>query len=167
MDEDDRTIFEAVLTPHRSLTGTQASAVALVLSGLSVSLGGALAWLGAWPVLGFSGAEIAIAAALLVRHARAGRATEHVRLTGRMIHVVRDDGRGRVQRRAFSTAWLAVALEERPGTVSRLVLRGRGLAFEIAPVLGEDEKRAFGAALAVALDDLRSPRFDNVQLRDA
>ena len=167
MDEDDRTLFEAVITPHRSLTGRQAIAVALVLSGLSIALGGALAWLGAWPVLGFSGAEIALAAMLLVRHARAGCEAERVRLTDRTIHVVRDDGRGRVRRRALSTAWLAVALEERPGTVPRLVLRRRGVTIEIARVLGEDEKRALGEALAAALADLRSPRFDYVQLRDA
>ena len=171
MDEDDPTLFEptlfdAVITPHRSLTRSQAIAVALALSGLSVSIGGALAWLGAWPVLGFSGAEIALAGALLVLHARAGRQAERVRLTRRAIQIVNTDGRGRVRRRALSTAWLAVGLEERPGTVPRLVLRRRGVACEIARVLGEDEKRALGAALAAALAEIRSPRFDNAQLRD-
>ena len=167
MHELDPVLFEAVITPHRSLTRPRAIAVALTLSALSVAIGGALACLGAWPVLGFSGAEIALAAALLVLHARAGRQVERVRLTRSLVHVVRTDARGRIRRCALPTAWLAVGFEERPGTVPRLLLRRRGAALEIARVLGEPEKRALGKALTAALDDLRSPRFDNVQLRDA
>ncbi len=165
MPSSEPVLFEAVITPHRSLSGRQALAVGLGMSALSVALGAVLAMLGAWPVLGFSGAEIGLAAVLLTLHARAGRQEECVRLTARSVRVTRRDAAGRVTVGEIPAAWLAVALEEHPGRVPRLVLRRRGAEIEIAQVLGEAEKRAVGASLAEALARLRSPRFDNPQLR--
>ena len=160
-------LFEAVITPHRSLTRRQGVAVALGLSAASVMTGGVLAFLGAWPVLGFSGAEIGLAGLLLVLHGRSARQRERVLLTERALRIERRDARGRLATCAVPTAWLSVHFEERRGTAGRLVLRRRSTEIEIARVLGAGEKRAFGVALGAALERLRSPRFDNPQLRDA
>ena len=62
--------------------------------------------------------------------------------------------------------WLNATLEEPPGQVPRLVLVAHGVREEIATMLGEAEKRDLWLALRDALYQLRSPSFDNPQLRD-
>ena len=63
--------------------------------------------------------------------------------------------------------WLNVTLQERTGRVPALVLHSHGRRAEIAKALGEAEKRELAAALETAIRDLRYPRFDNKQLREA
>ncbi len=68
--------FEAVIVPHRSLSrrGLRRLVAALLL--LSAGVSGGFWYLGAWPVMGFSGAEVLLAAWLLRRHARGAAAAE-------------------------------------------------------------------------------------------
>jgi uncharacterized membrane protein len=78
---------------------------------------------------------------------------------------VRIDRRGRREERALPVGWLNAVMEEPPGQVPRLLLVAHGVREEIATSLGEAEKRDLGRALRDALHRLRSPRFDNPQLR--
>ena len=63
--------FEAVITPHRSLgpAGLR-RLVAFILTCSAPSSPPASGSLGAWPVIGFNGAEITLAIVLLRRNAR-------------------------------------------------------------------------------------------------
>ena len=81
------------------------------------------------------------------------------------LRIVRTDRRGRRQERVLPVGWLNAVLEEPPGRVPRLLLVAHGVREEIATALGEAEKRDLWAALRDALHRLRSPRFDNPQLR--
>lgn len=158
--------FEAVIVPHRSLgrrgllwlSGALALLSALVAFGL---------WLaGAWPVIGFTGLEVAAAVLLLRRHALGARPTEMLLLSERGMAVVTIDPAGRRSERVIASAWLRAALEERPGRTPALMLRARGAALEVAASLGEEEKRALALAVCEALERQRRPVFDNPQLRE-
>ena len=122
--------------------------------------------IGAWPVGGFAGAELLLAALLLHINAQAARASEALLLTEAALRVVRTDQHGRRAERVLSPAWLTVQLEERPGRVPGLWLGTRGEREEVARSLGEDEKRDLARALTEALHRWRNPRFDNPQLAD-
>ncbi len=158
--------FEAVIIPHRSLTraGLRWLVGFICLLSTLVSLG--LFYLGAWPVIAFNGAEIALAVVLLRRNARASRASEMLLLSEEGLRVVRTDMAGRRVERRLQPAWLRAELEERAGRVPALWLSGRGSRMEVGAELGEAEKRDLAAALAAALHRHRNPRFNNPQLQD-
>lgn len=163
---DRKVTFEAMVVPHRSmgrrglrwLTGTL-----LVLSG-GVSLG--LWYAGAWPVIGFTGAEFMLIAWLLRRHAKEVRRTEMLLLSEQGLRVVRTDGDGRRWEQVLSSGWLRAGLEERQGRAPALMVHSQGAQLEVGAALGEQEKRHLAAALSTALDRQRNPVFDNPQLRD-
>jgi uncharacterized membrane protein len=121
--------------------------------------------LGAWPVIGFNGADIALASFMLWLNIRAARATETITLSDSALRISRKDIHGRSESFSIAPYWLNVVLEERAGTVPKLLLSSRGRQTEIARQLGEAEKRDLAAALTRALHRWRNPRFDNPQLR--
>jgi len=161
----DATVFEAVIVPHRSLSPR---GLAILIGAVSLLCGLIVLrfWLiGAWPVAGFGVAEIGLAIFLLRLNASRARASELVLLSADALRIIRTDWRGRRRQRVLPVGWLRPVLEEPPGQVPRLLLVAHGVREEIATALGEDEKRDLCTALRDALHRLRSPSFDNGQLR--
>ncbi len=162
----DNPIFEAVIVPHRSL-GRRGLRILLVVIALACTINAAVfVAIGAWPVGGFTGIELLLAALLLRLSATSARASEIVLLTDDSLRIVRTNPKGRRVEEAFSPAWLTVTLEDRPGRVPCLWLNPRGRTIEIGRSLGEAEKRDLAKALEDALYRWRNPRFDNPQLAD-
>ena len=159
--EDNRTVFEAVIVPHRSLAPRGRRLLLGVLALLLALDAAAFTLIGAWPVGGFAGLELLLAIVMLRWHTRAARASELVLLSRRELRVIRTDAAGRRQERVFSPAWLNARIEERPGRGAELLLVGAGVREAIGASLGEAERRDLAAALAEALRDLRHPTFDN------
>jgi uncharacterized membrane protein len=161
---DESALFEAVVTPHRSLSqrGIFILLGCLGTASLSVTL---LFWyLGAWPIAGFNGVEMAVAALLLRHHARSRRVREVLRLTSNEVQIDRFDINGVHTQASLPAAWLNVLLEEKPGRVPGLFLTTHGHREEVARVLGESQKRDLAEALSGALHRLRNPLFSNPQL---
>jgi uncharacterized membrane protein len=165
MTGEDTVLFEAVIVPHRSLSAAGLRILLGVVLAASVASSTAFVVLGAWPVGVFAGLELLLAAVLLRLHVRAARASELLLLTPTGLRIVRTSAGGRVEAREVPADWMAVRLEERPGRVPALMLRGRGLAVEVGGALGEEAKRSLAEALAEALHRRRNPVFDNPQLR--
>jgi uncharacterized membrane protein len=159
------TVFEAVIVPYRSLSPRALRLLIGTVCALSCGTSTVFWWLGAWPVAGFTGAEILLAILLLRHNARAQRASEVVLLREDAMRVIRTDMNGRREELTLPAAWLNVALEEKPGRVPGLFLVVRGRREEVARSLGEAEKRDLAEALRAALHGWRNPRFDNPQLR--
>jgi len=158
-------MFEAVVKPHRSLSRKGvALAIGFMLSG-SIVVTSLMFLLGAWPVIGFNGADICLAVFLLWLNIRAARAREPITLTQDALRIERTDIHGRTDHLSIATYWLNVVLQERAGTVPKLILAARGQQTEVARQLGDIEKRDLAAALTRALHRWRNPQFDNAQLR--
>ncbi len=159
--------FEAVIVPHRSLSRRGLYVVIGVISALSALIS-FLCWrLGAWPVVGFNGAEIGFALLALNWHAASARRASEVLLLGEDgLRVVRAGAGGRREETVLPVGWLRVVLEERRGRVPALLVLAQGARLEVGAALGEEEKRSLAAALADAIERLRHPVFDNPQLRD-
>jgi uncharacterized membrane protein len=149
--------FEAELHPHRSLSR---KALLLVLGGMflgSLYVTTLMYFLGAWPVIGFNGADILLAALLFWLNTRAARAKEIVRLYDAVFEVTQISPGGKEQVTRMSPDWARVALEERPGSVPRLLLLARNAGVEIGRQLGEAQKRDLAAAVERALVRRRTP----------
>ncbi len=157
--------FEAVIVPHRSLSRRGMSVLVGALCTISFATSTLFWLLGAWPIIGFNGGEIALALAMLRLNARARRAREIVVLEAGTLRITRIDRNGRRAERVLATAWLNAVLHESPGRIPSLWLVARGEREEIARALGEAEKRDLAQALRGALHRARHPVFDNPQLR--
>ncbi|GLR65606.1 membrane protein [Acidocella aquatica] len=158
-------IFEAVIKPHRSLSYR---AMFMVMGGMiavSLFMTSEMAHLGAWPVIGFNIAGMFLAVSLFWLNMRAARASETISLRDDQLAVTRMDVHGRSTSFSVPPDWLNVVLEERPGTVPKLLFSSRGKSFEVARALGEAQKRELAEALSRAMHRWRNPLFDNPQLR--
>ena len=159
-------LFEAMIVRHRSLSRRGLVLVMAAIGVVCVANVAASALLRAWPVTGFAGAELVLAAVLLRMNALGARASELLLLTPEALRLVRTDARGRRQERVLQPTWLAVQMEERPGRVPALWVAAHGVREELGRFLGEAEKRDLARALAEALHRWRNPVFDNPQLTE-
>lgn len=157
--------FEALITPHRSLSRQGLRRVSALLLALSALTALRFWFIGAWPVIAFTLVEVPLAVLLLRLNAARARASELVLLTADGARVIRTDWRGRRQESRVASGWLNVALEEPQGAVPRLLLTARNMQLEIGAFLGEAEKRELADAMRAAMRGAREPRFDNPQLR--
>ena len=160
-------LFEAAIAPHRSLSRRGTKIVIGFFCTMSVVTGVRFWLIGAWPVAGFIGIELGLAAFLLWLHQRSGRQMEWLLLSSNQMRVVRRDPDGKRRQTQLPTGWLRVELEERPGRVPGLLLCAPGRRVEVARALGDEAKRDLAQALADAVHAARNPRFDNPQLREA
>ncbi len=158
-------IFEAVLQPHRSLSARGIGIVLGFLGTVSLGVTTLFWWLGAWPIAGFNGGEMLIAAALLRAHARSRRAREVLLLTDGGMRVLNFDQNGGKTECRLPGGWLNVVLEERQGRVPGLLLITHGRRVEVARMLGEEQKRDLFDTLKGVLYKMRNPIFDNPQLQ--
>ncbi|HYF09181.1 MAG TPA: DUF2244 domain-containing protein [Acetobacteraceae bacterium] len=159
-------LFEAVCTPPLSFTRSGfrvLAGVALFASLLPAGL--ALSW-GAWPVMGFLGAELALVFGLILWHARRStRVSETLLLAGDSLRIARTDARGRRESFELDAYWVRVLLHEDAAGSARLLVAQREREIEIGRCLGAEDRRALAGALREALGRYRAPVFDNPQLR--
>ncbi len=148
---DQRALFGAVLQPHRSLSprGFRVLIAAICITFFAVGLGFLL--VGAWPVLGFCGLEVALIYALFRLNFRSLARYETIRLTDSELELRRIAPDGAIERITFQPYWLRVTVEEKPGRASRLILSSHGRAVTVGAFLAPDERVALAEALTQAL----------------
>jgi uncharacterized membrane protein len=149
--------FSAVLTPHRSL-GPKGFMV-LMAAVCVVSFGTGLFFflLGAWPVLGFMGLDVALIYAAFKLNFRALRLYETVDLTSDALTVTRVAPSGKAQSWSFNPYWVRLSIQPRLGRSSELSIASHGRRLVFANFLTDDERKDFASALGSALALARSP----------
>jgi uncharacterized membrane protein len=149
-------IFSARLSPQRSLNRRNFRLLLGVFAGISLLTGARFALLGAWPVLGFMGVDVAAFYLAFRASFRAARAYEQFRLTPLELRLARVTARGARAEWRFHPAWVQLEREEHEEFgIERLSLVSRGRRVEIAGFLGPDQKAEFADALARALSVAR------------
>ena len=154
-------IFSARLKPHRSLSRSNFRILMMIFSGASFFSTLPFVLLGAWPVAGFMGIDVAIFYFAFRANFRAARAYEDVKVTFFELALAKVSARGERSEWHFNPAFVRLERErhEEFGT-QRLALMSRGKAVEIATFLGPAAKAAFAADLSRALATARrGPRF--------
>lgn len=164
--EPGRPVFEAILTPYRSM-GRRGMFVVFGLMAAGSLLVTSLMWrLGALPVIGFNGADLALAITLYAMNMRGAKASEVILLTEEALTITRTTAGGRRNVVRMSSGWLRVEVQERAGSNPIVAVVNRDGRQIVAMALGDAERRDFAAALKAAIQRLRSPRFDSPQTRD-
>ncbi|MGA7806470.1 DUF2244 domain-containing protein [Bradyrhizobium sp.] len=151
-DAAEPELFQALLTPHRSLNRTGFLLVMAFLGTVSFAAGIAFLLMGAWPVFGFFGLDVlAIYWAFKVNFRRAN-AREEISMTPSELRVRRVSHRGHVAEWVLNPLWVRLDQEvHQEYGIERLYLVSRGRHLAIGNFLGPGEKASFASALNAAL----------------
>ena len=148
--------FERVLLPHRSLPPRGFNILMLVLGLVSVAVGIGFVSIGAWPVCGFFGLDVALVYVAFRLNYRSARQREILRLADDEFTVERVDIYGERLTWRFQPFWLRVILLERPDESNRLLLASHGRTLPIADFLGAPMRRELADTLRTALAHWRA-----------
>jgi uncharacterized membrane protein len=149
-------VFSASLRPHRSLSARGLSILMgfFGLAGIAVSIPFYL--LGAWPVIGFMGLDVALIYLAFRYNNAAARACEQIFLTRFDLIVRAISWRGKVREARFNPLWTRLERKEHPdfGLEMLALVQGRS-RIEIAACLGREQRAEFADAFQSALQKSR------------
>lgn len=155
--------FDAVLTPHRSLD-ERGRFWLLAGVGTASAAFGILFWaMGAWPVFGFLGLDVAILWLCLRASTRAAAARETIRLGRESLVVHHVTAQGIEHRIELQPYWLRVEVEEHPSGDCRVTLASHGVAVAVGSFLSPEERRDLATALQRALNTWRQAPWPAAQ----
>jgi uncharacterized membrane protein len=150
------TLFSAILTPHRSLSGIGFLVLLGTVGLVSFAAGLVFLVIGAWPVLGFFGLDVLLIYWAFRINYRAALAYEEVQVTPSELRVRKVSHRGEVSEWMVNPVWVQLAHETHPEFgIERLFLVSRGRKLPIASFLGPREKESFATALAAAIGEAK------------
>ncbi len=141
-----------VLHAHRSLSPRGFLILMSLIGLVSFVVGLGFLLIGAWPVFGFFGLDVALIYWAFKLNYRSGELYEVVSVSPENLKLSRHHPSGRVEDYEFNPYWAHVRLTtDRPDgrTSLRLAAQGREVAF--GQFLTDDERRAFADALTGAL----------------
>jgi uncharacterized membrane protein len=151
-----RPLFERVLLPHRSLPPRGFHVMMLILGLVSLAVGIGFVSIGAWPVTGFFGLDVALIYLAFRINYRSARRSEILRLAGDAFTVERISVRGNRRVWRFQPFWLRVVLEERDADSNRLYVASHGRFLAIGDFLSPAARRELAATIRDALSRWRA-----------
>lgn len=158
----DPLYFNAVVTPHRSLSRSGFITVMSILAAMNFSAGLIFLRQGAWPILAFCGLDVAIVYWAFRSNYRAARAHETVQLSEDELLIRRVDQRGHVRRVSLQPYWAKLDMVEEHDGATHLFVRSHGRGYELARMLSPGERASFARALQDALDRLKTRPLSSV-----
>ncbi|MBU6507083.1 MAG: DUF2244 domain-containing protein [Alphaproteobacteria bacterium] len=133
--------FDARLQPYRSLPPRGFGVVMAVLAGASFMLSLGCVLLGAWPVTGFFGLDVALVYFAFRASYRSARKIEHVRLTAADLTVERIGVRGDRRAWRFEPVWARLDFEEIDRDENRLAVTSHGKRLALGAFLSPVERK--------------------------
>ena len=128
----------------------------LAIGGVSFVSGMAFLLMGAWPVMGFFGLDVARVYIAFKLNYRAARAYGLVELTPSTLTLMQVSASGETKSFEFNPYWVRVLFTERPDGGNHLKLASHGRELEFGRLLNDEERRDFAGALTGALSASRS-----------
>jgi uncharacterized membrane protein len=150
------TLFSAIITPHRSLSGTGFLILMVALGGVSFAAGMMFLLMGAWPVFGFFGLDVLLVYWAFRLNYRSARAYEEVMVTSSELRVRKVSHHGKVAEWSLNPLWVRLDRDSHEEFgIERLFLVSRGRKLPIAGCLSPPEKESFAAALGAAIGEAK------------
>ncbi|WP_323769005.1 DUF2244 domain-containing protein [Marinovum sp.] len=149
---NDEPLFEAVLSPYRSL-GRIGFVVLMGATTLITVIHMAIfARVGAWPVFAFFGLDLALLFGAFWLSYRSARAREFIRMSRTDLSVRKVAPSGRAEDHQFNPFWTRfnIARHEEIG-ITGMRISSRGQQTEIGSFLNPDDKESFATAFQRAL----------------
>lgn len=153
MDQGNIKVWQATLTPHRSLDRTGFYVLMGLVILVNVVVAGMFVALGAWPIAGFAGLDVLLVWwAFRVNFADA-RKLERISITEHELVLDRESERHPPEQQRFVRRWVRVELEEDRDRelIGRLLLVSGRSRVAVGEFLAPDERKTLAEALKSAL----------------
>lgn len=154
-------LFDAELRPHRSLSPRGFLLLMAVVCAISFTGGLLFFLMGAWPVIGFLGADVLLIYLAFKINYRSGRLVERLYLTRDSLTVSRIGPGRRSRTWEFQPYWLQVVFDDKAMANERsdcpLILRSHGRSVAVGSFLTRQERGEVAGALRAALSRVRQP----------
>ena len=147
--------FSTSLRPHRSLPPDGFKWLIRGVVAANLVIGLPLYMLGAWPVMGFMGLDVALLWWLFQRNYLDARRSESLVLTDRELIIDRVAPDGEREQHRLDAYWLKIEQGE------RLIVTSRGNRVVIGRFLAPDARREVAEQLQAAIVRLRSPDYEH------
>jgi uncharacterized membrane protein len=149
-----------VLHPHRSLSPYGFLILMTTISVVSFILGMTFLMMGAWPVMGFFGLDVALIYGAFKWNYRSGRIYETIALSPGILKLTRVHPSGRREEYDFNPYWTRVrCTTDRPDGRTSLRIAAQGKEILVGQFLTDDERREVADALTGALVTARGSLF--------
>ena len=151
VQEPARVFFDVVLTPHRSLGPRGFLIVMTLLAVVSFVSGIVFVSIGAWPVFGFFGLDVALVYLAFKANYRAAGAFETITLTEGALTIRRVSAKGCETCVRLEPAWLRVEMDEPCEQGAPLLVGSHGRSHSIGSFLSPGERLDLANTLRGAL----------------
>lgn len=150
-------VAQFILHPHRSLSPRGFAILMGALALVSFIAGMVFVLLGAWPVMGFFGLDVALIYWAFKVNYRDGRAYEAIDVTPDTLTITRVNPEGKEETVAVNPHWARVNLAaDSPDGRNSLHIVAQGKDFVIGHFLTDEERSDFADALKDALRTART-----------
>ncbi len=149
-------MLDLTLTPNRSFDRRHMRWLVGAVGGIFFLGGLRFLALGAWPILPFMAADVALLWWAFRSNYVSGGGHERLVLVDDMVTLSRVSPQGAVTRYGLDAYWARVQVEETPLGDAHVWLVARGRRVRVGRFLSADERRAVGAAIAEALQLYRA-----------
>ena len=153
MDDRNSKVWQATLTPHRSLTREGFYVLMGLVILVNLEVAGMFVALGAWPIAGFAGLDVLLVWwAFKVNFADA-RKLERISITEHELVLDRMSEKHLPEQQRFVRRWVRVELEEdrERELIGRLLLISGRTRVAVGEFLAPEERRTLAQALKSAL----------------
>ena len=148
----DPVLFEARLSPYRSLSLKGFNVLMILLGIMSFIVGVVFLSLGAWPIFGFFGLDVLLLWFALRVNYRDADAYEDIRMTPVELHVRQVSKHGKQRDTEFNPRWTRLEKDEdETAGVTKVALVSRGLPLVVGSFLPPSYKKELAVRLSKAL----------------
>ena len=149
---NDKPIFEAFLTPHRSLGRKGFTVFAIIVGSLIIAHIVIFLIAKAWPVAMFLGLDLLLIFGAFWLNYRAGRAREEIVVSRLELKVSKVSPSGRRKDNLFNPLWTKFMVDRKEDIgITDMKLRSEGNELPIGTFLNPDDRESFARAFGVAL----------------
>lgn len=156
MGQDDPVLLDATLRPNPPMPPAALKIALAVVAAINLAFALVLMSRGAWLVLPFMGADVALLAWAFHASVRASRRHERVKLTASNLLIESHPSRGVPRQIALNPYWVRVDFAEPVEQGSRLILSSHERRILVGAFLAPSERAEFAQALKAALGRARS-----------
>lgn len=152
----DAPIFDALLTPHRSLGRTGFLVLMSAMTFAWAIVGAVTLAHGQWPVAGFFGLDVVALYAAFKWTYHTGKAREEVTLSRTRLAIRQIAPSGKAKEHHFNPFWARFRVDRHPEIgVTAMTVSGHGRRVGIGGFLNPADRESFSAAFQLALAQAR------------
>ena len=153
MDESNSKVWQATLTPHRSLDRRGFYVLMALVILVNLVVAGMFVALGAWPIAGFAGLDVLLVWWAFRLNFADARKLERISVTEHEVVLDRLSERHPPQQQRFVRRWVRVELQEdrERELIGTLLLVSGRTRVSIGEFLAPEERKTLATALKAAL----------------